>query len=177
MPQVCQVCKDPQRSLIDGLLDDGQTMTEVAGRTSHSRSAIGRHAQHRSDKAVQARALAQLSRPKPSPEEVRRTFGSAPIAKLHDRLVELAQQSGRVAEAAIASHDARLFLSAIRTEAAQLHKLADRFPVPPQEMLGEGRDLALAVVGRVLRARITDHDLLTEVAGEINTTLIAEGVE
>lgn len=174
MPPVCSICKDPERSRIDSLLDAGTPMAEVAGRSTHSRSAIGRHSLHRSTKAVQARALA---RPKPSPDQVRKLFGSTPVAQLRDRLVELAAQSGKVAEAAVASHDARLFLSAIRTETDALHKLADRFPTSPEEMLGQGRDATLAVVGRVLRAEITDHEMLTRVAGEINTALISEGIE
>jgi len=160
--------------LVDSLLDGGSSTRSIASQSQFSQSAVHRHAQHRHAKAQAGVMLARLAR---SPEEVRKTFGSAPIAKLHDRLVELAQQSGKVAEAAIASNDARLFLSAVRTETDALHKLADRFPTSPEEMFGEGRDLALGVVGRVLRARITDHELLSHVSAEINTTLIAEGIE
>lgn len=159
------------------MLDQGATTRSVAGQSKFSQSSVARHAQHRHAKAQVGTHLAQLNNVTRTPEETRKLFGSTPVAQLRNRLVQLAAQSGKVAEVAVLTNDARLLLASVRAETDALHRLADRFPTSPEEMLGEGRDAALAVVGKVLRQQLADDEVFSRIAGEINIELVKQGIE
>jgi len=148
MPQRCGVCQDPGRAQIDDLLDAGTPLSDLAGRTTHSRSSLGRHAQHRTDRdRVAARLIALAQRPESKALQVP-PLNMRPIARFHRRLVELADATSRVAEVAAGQRDARLYLSAVKAEAEQIHKLVQAYPEDPDSLVR--RDVLLDILADAL---------------------------
>ncbi len=100
-----------------------------------------------------------------------------PLHRFARRLTELADDTSRVAELAAATRDPRLFLAAVRSEAEQLHRIADRYPADPDGVAVAAKDAVLAVVGAALRRQLPDDGLRARVAAEINAGLIERGLE
>lgn len=155
VPGTCQVCRDPQRAEIDSALDHGTALSAIAGRTAHSKSSLHRHSQHRADRDRVAGRLVALAQPAESKalQQVL-PLNMRPIARFHRRLVELADDTRRVAELAAATRDPRLYLAAVRSESDQLHALAKSFPEDPDSLVR--RDVLLDVLADALRGTISD---------------------
>lgn len=177
MAAVCSICRSPDRSAVDSLLDQGSTTRFVAGQSKFSQSTVARHSAHRADKDRAQHRLVQLARPAPTPEQIPPAHKHSPVGRFAARLQELAEATSRVAEYAAASRDPRLMLSALKAESEQLHRLGQAFPADPKVLFDDGKQRALDVVSKIIYREVSDTKVQARIRSSINAELISSGLE
>lgn len=100
MPQVCRVCKHPERESIDHQLVVGASLESLAGQFGVSRSSLNRHKANHVSEALQAVVVEERAK-------------AGPRSAL-DRLEELYETASRILAAAEAEGKASLSLTAVR---------------------------------------------------------------